>query len=207
MKEDAVHTSTVDEWGAKSSANLHPLWTRLGKLLHVAQCCFSARLFLNRMLTILRECPDIGNITLSSEFCKDLQWFRQYVACTNGLSMMEEDSRQSIHIYMNACITVCSVLCQKDAYHAVFPEQEGSYHGWVVLHSDSYTAVEIFQSGKGRNSHIHVCAREIWLACAIHDVTHTCTHMPDEKLVSTSDTLSRFHKGGAGSIMTAYMSL
>ena len=41
----------------------------------------------------------------------------------------------------------------------------------VILHSDRSMAVAIFQAGRGRKSHIQACARDIWLAYAIHDVT------------------------------------
>ena len=132
------------------------------------------------MLTTLRECPDTGNIALSSEFCKHLQWFGRYAACSNGVSMME-DSRQPIQIYVDTCTTSCSALCQEDVYHVVFLQQvleEGKpiceledlnvavvLKLWartlagrqVVLHSDSAMAVPIFQDGKGRQLHTGMC--------------------------------------------------
>ena len=42
----------------------------------------------------------------------------------------------------------------------------------VILQSDNCTALAIFQAGRGRNSHIQVCAREIWLTCAILTDSH-----------------------------------
>ena len=63
--------------------------------------------------------------------------------------------------------------------------------------------VAIFKAGRGRNSHSQACAREIWLARAIHNVTLTCTHIPGECLVNTADALSRFHLGAV--TMTGYM--
>ena len=101
---------------------------------------------------------------------------------------------------MDACTTDCSALCQAEAYHTVFLqhvlEEERpickiealnatmAVKLWapnlvgkrVSLYSDSSTAVAILQTGKGRNSHIQVCAKEIWLACVLHDITLMCTH-------------------------------
>ena len=38
--------------------------------------------------------------------------------------MMDQDSWQTVHIYMYAATTGCGTLCQVDAYHhAVFPQQ------------------------------------------------------------------------------------
>ena len=53
---------------------------------------------------------------------KDLQWFEQYAASSNGVSMIEEDTRQPINIFVNACTSGCGVLCQVEAYHAVLPQ-------------------------------------------------------------------------------------
>ena len=47
----------VKESGAKCSANLHQSRTLLGKLLHITQCYYPARLFLNWIFVTHRECP------------------------------------------------------------------------------------------------------------------------------------------------------
>ena len=52
----------------------------LGKLFHMAQCCQPTRLFLNRMLAMLRQCPVVGE-----EFKKDITWFCKYLAGTNTI--------------------------------------------------------------------------------------------------------------------------
>ena len=66
---------------------------------------------------------------------------------------------------------------------------------WVNLHSDSATAVAIFQVGKGQDAFIQACAWQIWLKCAIHEVTLAFSHIPGESLTSTTDALSRWHMG------------
>ena len=45
-------------------------------------------------------------------------------------------------------------------------------------------------------SYIQAHAREIWLACVVHDMTLTLIHMPGEQLVNTADVLSLFQIGG-----------
>ena len=193
----------VVEWGTKSSANVQQLLALLRKLLHIVQCCSSTRLFLHRMLATLRECPETGNIALTSEFHKDLQWFKRYAACHSRVSMMTEDMRQPIHIYMDACTTGCSMMCQAVAYHAISPQhvlKEGipicelealnavvATKLWaptlavhrVILHSDSAMAVEIIQAGKGRDSRSHpgICQRGMAGLCHTLCHTHVCTHM------------------------------
>ena len=111
----------VEDWVGMQTANIHQLWALLGKLLHIAQCCKSARLFLNRMLATLREFPTIGTIQLAPELKKDLQWFWLYASASNEVSIIDEDACQVVDIYMDACTTVCGALCDKEAYHTTFP--------------------------------------------------------------------------------------
>ena len=63
----------VKDLASKQAANIHQLLALLGKLVHIAQCCQSAKLFLNRMSSTLRDCPDEDTIRLSTEFKTDLQ--------------------------------------------------------------------------------------------------------------------------------------
>ena len=127
--------------------------------------------------------------------------------------MIEEDVRQPLDIFVDACTTSCGALCQAEAYHTVFPqhilEQEWPiYELWalnaaVVLklwaptfvgrrvsrYSDSSTAETILQSGKHRNSHIQASSGEIWLPCDLHDITLMCTHTLGDSLFSTADAI------------------
>ena len=210
----------VEDCVGRQAANIHQLRVLLGKLLHIAQCCQSARLFLNCMFATLRDCPGDGTIQLSAEFKKDLQWFRLYATSSNGVSIIDEDVRQTVDIFVDACTTSCGALCGDEAYHTTFPQHTldqchpicelealnaaAAIKLWaptlvgrkVRLYSDSSTAVAIIQADKGRNGHIQACVREIWLSCAIHGITLTCTHTSGDSLISTADALGRCHLGG-----------
>ena len=65
----------------------------------------------------------------------------------------------------------------------------------VHLHTDNNTAAAIFQLGRGRDSYIQACARELWLICAVNDIMLVVSHVPGESLTETVDALSRFHLG------------
>ena len=47
----------VKDWGSRKAANINQLRALLGKLLPIAQCCHSTRLFLTCMLSTLRNWP------------------------------------------------------------------------------------------------------------------------------------------------------
>ena len=66
----------------------------------------------------------------------------------------------------------------------------------VILHSDSATAVAIFQAGKGHNTVIQACAKEIWCVCAINYINLNIVHTPGEQLTNSADVFSRYHLEG-----------
>ena len=62
-------------WQSKVHANKRQLQSLIGKLLFVHKCVRPARLFVNRMLEVLKSAPEVGKVHLSSAFSKDLNWF------------------------------------------------------------------------------------------------------------------------------------
>ena len=100
----------VQHWASKPVATLRDLRTLLGKLLYVSQVCPPARLFLNRMLDTLRQCPEQGSFTLSPEFCKDLTWFGRFLPTTDGTFLIHQDDRHPVHLYIDTCMCGCRGL-------------------------------------------------------------------------------------------------
>ena len=92
-----------------------------GKLLFVAKCCPSARLFTNGMLETLHACPLQGSISLSSEVWKDVAWFQWYLHCTHGVFLIHKESRVPIPLFVDACTSGRGVVTAAQAYHMEFP--------------------------------------------------------------------------------------
>ena len=63
-------------------------------------------------------------------------------------------------------------------------------HKLEHLYCDNDTAVHIFQVGKGRDTVLQGCARQLWLTCAFHDITLTVGHIPGKLLTSSANALS-----------------
>ncbi len=210
----------VRDWLARTSATKTQLKSILGKLFFVSQCSKPSRLFLNRMLATLRACPDQGQVLLGEEFKKDLNWFKSYLASTNGVFIIQkEEVRAPAHLYVDSSTAACGGFSGTEAYHHKFPQTlisrglsichleainavaalklwAPSLRGQLVhLHSDSATAVAIMQAGRGRNPFLQACAREAWVIAAINDLTLVVTHIPGRQLQDTADALSREHLG------------
>ena len=69
------------------------------------------------MLATFRDCLDEG-----TNFTKDLQWFRLYASSSNGVSLIEEDVRQTMDICVDAYCTGCGALYRAQPYHTIFPQ-------------------------------------------------------------------------------------
>jgi hypothetical protein len=209
----------VKAWSTRSRATLHSLRELLGKLLYVAQCSPPARLFLNRLLKSLRECPAKGTLLLSPDFRKDLKWFAAFLPQCNGVFIIQPTTATQHHVYVDSCLSGAGALLDKQAYAMQYPaaiidEQHPICHLealncmlalklWgpqlagkkVSLHCDSATAVAVLQAGRGRDEYIQQCAREIWLVTARYDIDLSVHHVAGEQLTASADALSRCHLG------------
>ena len=135
------------------------------------------------------------HVTLSHKFQKDIAWFLEYLPCTNGVYIIDEGRREPVHIFVDICTSLADAPNQTESYHIQFPLSVQEKHHpicnlealnsvvaismWdpgmqgrmVTLHTDSAMALAIFQAGKGRDAFIQACAQQIWLECAVHEVT------------------------------------
>ncbi len=81
-------TTTIDlakHWYQKPYCTPAHLRSLLGKLLYHSHCVPPARLFLNRILAIYRQHQNDQHICITSEFKKDLAWFIEHLATSNGI--------------------------------------------------------------------------------------------------------------------------
>ena len=215
----------ISSWILKATCTTHELKSLLGKLLHVANCCHPARLFLNRLLTTLRANHEEQCIVLTDEFQRDIAWFDKYLPTTNGVFILHEDHRAPVSIHVDSCTTGCGGIMSgapsqpAAAYHVEFPQDILDFdlaichlealnclvalRLWapelksklVHLYSDSATAVAVLQLGRGRSAMLQTVAREIWLITAQLDITLKVSHVPGAQLTYSADALSRLHLG------------
>ena len=69
----------VDAWVPKRVCTKRELQSLLGNLLYVHKCVAPARIFLNRMLELLRSNYDAHLIELTHDFKRDLRWFSTFL--------------------------------------------------------------------------------------------------------------------------------
>ena len=64
---------------SKDIASKRQLKSILGLLLYIHKCIKPARIFLNRMLDLLRSCYGHQKIKLTPDFKRDLRWFTKFL--------------------------------------------------------------------------------------------------------------------------------
>ena len=213
-------SQVVTNWQKKSTANLKQLRSLLGKLLHISQCCKPARLFLNRMLYTLRtHNNEAAPMQLNPDFHKDLAWFHDYLATSNGVFIIQPTpSKHTIHTY--ASTSSAGATHQLQRYHTPLPEYVLrqnlspchlaalncliSIKVWksqlenktALLYCNSAATATALTSARSRDPFLLTIAREIWLLGATHNIHIIPTHDPSTDMDEAADALSHYHLSG-----------
>ena len=95
---------TVKEWLEKCSCTKRQLQSILGLLLYVHKCIKPARVFLNKMLDMLRSSQSAQNITLTSYFRRDVHWFAKFLPTYNGVKFYDHSSVDHVSD-LDGCLT------------------------------------------------------------------------------------------------------
>ena len=204
------------QWAHRTYATRHQLQQLLGRLFHIAQCVKPARLFVSRMLETLRNSPAQGHTILDEDFKADIHWWAAFLPMYNGLHLIDPP-RTHTHIDVDACLTGCGGLMNETQYyHARFPEPilqqnrpichlemlnivaaikiwapQCNYHT-ITIHCDNSVAISVLATGRGRDSYLLRCAREIWFITALHHIQLIAHHKPATQM-KIPDALSRTH--------------
>ncbi|RLC08583.1 MAG: hypothetical protein DRI57_23700, partial [Deltaproteobacteria bacterium] len=81
--------SLLDEWRVKKSASKKEIQSLVGKLQFAARCVPAGRLFISRILELLRGLREASHRKrVGSEFKKDIDWWWTFLDTFNGISVM-----------------------------------------------------------------------------------------------------------------------
>ena len=107
-------------WNDKSSCTKTQLQSLLGSLLYITKCVRPARVFLNRMLTLLKNNHNSARIKLNKDFYQDLHWFNTFLQTYSGVTYY--DTRKvSDTIYLDASLTAMGGVYNHMIYTLPFP--------------------------------------------------------------------------------------
>ena len=208
-------------WLRKRTVTKAQLQHLIGKLLFISKCVRSSRVFVNRLLRLLRTLPTASSkAKVTVEFRKDLAWWARFLDAYNGVSIIPHigwTSADSV-LATDACLTGGGAVSHslKRFVHFQFPEailsRDLHIHQlellvvlaavrlWAVelrgqrlrLYCDNSPSVHAVNSGRTNDGFVSSCLRELWLVCSLHDIELRLEHIPGVEN-RLADWLSRWH--------------
>ena len=209
----------LKEWLKKKKASKRDIQSLIGQLSFISKCVPQSRIFLNRLLSVLRGMvKQTQVIVLTDDFKLDLRWWDEFVSIYNGASMIPEEqwSAPDAVICTDSCETGCGGYCGSEFFHSSFPgailQQDLCIHNleilavvvavrlWsgevkgrkILVYCDNEASVSAINSGKSTDRFTAAALRELWYWCCLADFQIRALHIPgvENRL---ADYLSRWH--------------
>ena len=109
----------------KRTTTKSSLQSLVGKLVFVSKCVRQSRVFIARILRLLRKVTfNHHHISLNSEYGKDIQWWCKFLRAYNGVSMTTSNNWSSSGevFTTDACLMGCGGIYARYYFHKEFPE-------------------------------------------------------------------------------------
>ena len=194
---EIIHICT--NWANKNTCSKRDLQSLLGKLLYISKCVRASRVFLNRMLDLLRSMGNQKTIHLTPEFKRDLRWFQEFVPHFNGKAFFDHP-RIDHEIELDASLQGLGARWGQKVYALSIPLGYNHYNivhlemlnilvavrtwgqAWVgktlLVHCDNAAVVSVLQSGGTKDLTLAAMARNITMEIAKHDINLHTIHIP-----------------------------
>ena len=212
----------LDKWKNKNTCNKKELRSIVGKLAYVSKCVRQSRIFLNRLLEVLRSVAwkSTTRIKLSTDFQKEIQWWSMFMESFNGVAFIPSPiwSEPDVSVATDSCLDGCGGLCDFQYFHTIFPkfvlDQKLKIHQleflavllgariWghkfrglkIRIYCDNKAVVDVINSSKTKDPFMATCLRELWLVVSKNEFEMRAVHLPGEDN-RVADWLSRWHLG------------
>ena len=208
--------SECQKLATKKHTTKKGLQSLLGKLIYVNKCVGLARVFINRMLAILRENAHRSKITLDQNFSRDLNWFLTFPSSFNGVTCIHKTVILEDHtLHVDASFTGLGGVWSNRVYASptiqltkfdlkiVYLEminilvtlrkwKQFWTHSKVKLFCDNKAVVQVVESGKTKDPYLAACIRNIWLLTATYDSDLIVQHIQGTHNI-IADCLSRLY--------------
>jgi hypothetical protein len=197
---------------SKSKITKKQLQALLGSLMFLHKAIKPARLFVNRILALLRDMGDAGQVAIDEGTRQDLRWFMACSHAVNGSVTIYKCVQPRLHLYVDASLHGLGGALGACVYTHTFSHRPGwSIAHWEAINifvalqvfadllqgrlltiwCDSRVAVSVLQAGRGQDPVLHAIARNIWLFLSAIDCDVEFRHIPGS-LNQVADLLSRW---------------
>ena len=187
-----------NSWHGKLICTKKELQSILGSLLCVTKCVRVSRVFLNRMLDLLRTSVKQSKITLTHPFLKDLHWFQTFLPQFNGTAFFDHPKVQG-EIALDASLVGLGAIFENAVYAILL---DMGYWGFdivhlemlnilvalrtwkscwggkrILIHCDNSAMVSVINTGKTRDHILAALARNIAMEAATADIHINTIHI------------------------------
>ena len=176
----------VNRWSTKQAASRKELQQLLGKLHFACKCVRQGRVFVSRLLNLLRTTSERGSVELSDEAKADIKWFQRFLPEYNGVSLIpdREWSEPDVVLATDACLAGCGACVErsisKQVSHHKALKTWGHQLGRAKLrvYCDNEATVLVINSGKSRDRFMQQCLRELCYVTAKAQCVLRAVHLP-----------------------------
>ncbi|KAK3733123.1 hypothetical protein QZH41_003228 [Actinostola sp. cb2023] len=190
--------SILNKWQNKRRCTKRQLQSLIGKLSFVATCIPPGRIFMSRLLQMLRLLyRQHHHAHLTQNFRKDIQWWQTFLRSYNGISLILEDNTTPVPdaiVASDACLTGCGGVSGHEYFHRTFPISITSNSSmkihhlelltvliccrtWAPLWSrktvhiycDNIASVYVINGSRSKDGYLNACARALWFLQATQD--------------------------------------
>ena len=205
-------------WKGKLQCTKVELQSLIGILQFITKCVQASRVFLNRMLELLRSMRERNTVKLSESFIKDLLWWNKFVHTYNGVSFIPDSvwSEPDIAFSTDSSLKGTGGICGFEFFHATYPDtillQQLPIHClemisvliavriWghhfpglkVQIFCDNEAVVSVINSSRTKDPFMGACLREIWFSVSTHGFELRAVHLPGVEN-RVADWLSRWN--------------
>jgi hypothetical protein len=197
----------------KKFISKHQLQVLIGTLMFLHKAIKPTRVFVNRILALLRNMGNATKATIDEGTKRDLQWFMACSHAINGTVNIFKCLRPRIDIFVDASLSGLGGAFRNYVYEmAIVPRPDYCINHWeainilvalrtfskfiqgshVTIWCDNQTAVSSLNLGRGADPVLHAILRNLWLIQAGSDCSIQFSHIKG-KLNVTADILSRWH--------------
>ena len=209
----------LSSWSHKTRTTKRDLQSLLGKLSFVSKCVKNSRIFLMRIIDLLKGLKHHHHrVSLNKEFQKDIRWWLNFLAVYNGVYIILDTpwSAPDCVFATDACLTGCGGICGDRLFHTPFPDSVcqkfSAIHQlefiallvatrlwgsrWTSLRiqvfCDNEAVVAVINSGKTSDPFMGAILRNMWLSVSSQEFEIKAVHLPGATN-RLPDYLSRWH--------------